>query len=247
MTMTEQKNEKLSEEQFHAQLREERRKARRAAVAFARVCEDGRADQLENAALWLDECLDAWRIAFMAIARLKQVTPEVQDAFLTAWIEHKHIPLSVGHRPVCAAALRVLLPRNYSGPPLMLYRGTRHSERTRRLYGFSWTTDVAIARHFAANWEHPELKPPMRGVVLQTLAPDAVLLMRKPEDFYDEGEVIVDPFRLHRIRTVSLAPSEMTIANMMEDRAALTAQMDAVPTDLVRQDGCRRRSTQDYL
>jgi hypothetical protein len=45
-------------------------------------------------------------------------------------------------------------------------------------------------------------------VVLQTLAPpEAVLLMRKPEDFYDEGEVIVDPFRLHRIRTVSLAPS----------------------------------------
>jgi hypothetical protein len=39
----------------------------------------------------------------------------------------------------------------------------------------------------------------------------------------------------------------MTIANMMQDRAALTAQMDAVPTDLVRQDGCRRRSTQDYL
>jgi hypothetical protein len=79
MTMTEQKNEKPSEEQFYARLREERRKARQAALAFARVCEDGRADQLENEALWLDECLGAWRIAFMAIARLKQVTPEVQD------------------------------------------------------------------------------------------------------------------------------------------------------------------------
>jgi hypothetical protein len=28
----------------------------------------------------------------------------------------------------------------------------------------------------------------------------------------------------------------MTIANMMEDRAALTAQMDAVPTSCVRMD-----------
>ena len=130
---------KLSEEQFYAQRREERREARRAALAFARVCEDGRANDIENAALWLDECPDAWRIAFMAVARLKQVKPEVQDAFLTAWIERKHVPLSVGNRPVCAAALRVLLPRDYSGPPLMLYRGTRLSERTRRLYGFSWS------------------------------------------------------------------------------------------------------------
>ena len=39
----------------------------------------------------------------------------------------------------------------------------------------------------------------------------------------------------------------MNIPALMHRRAALTAQVDAVPTDLVRQDGCRRRSTQDYL
>ena len=37
-------------------------------------------------------------------------------------------------------------------------------------------------------------------VVLRTEAPaDAVLLIRQPEDFYDESEVVVDPFRLGKI------------------------------------------------
>jgi hypothetical protein len=96
----------------------------------------------------LDEQLDAWRLAMGHIARLRSVTPEIRDAFIPIWVEHKMLALRVGNRPVLANALRVLLPGNYSGPPLALYRGTSGWERRRRLYGFSWTTDVAIARKF---------------------------------------------------------------------------------------------------
>jgi hypothetical protein len=49
------------------------------------------------------------------------------------------------------------------------------------------------ARKFVEHWHRPDLKPTfnMEGVILQTVAPpEAVLLIRQPEDYYDEGEVI---------------------------------------------------------
>ena len=46
-------------------------------------------------------------------------------------------------------------------------------------------------------------RPLSQGMILQTSAPcEAVLLIRKPEDYYDEGEVVVDPYRLGRVRVV---------------------------------------------
>jgi hypothetical protein len=189
----------------------ERREARRAAAAFARVCAEGRADQLYNASLWLDERVDAWRPAMALVARLPRVAPEVRDAFVPVWVEHKMLALWVGHRPTLARALRVLMPRDYSGPALTLYRGTHTGERRRRLYQFSWTTDIATARSFAAHWsdaadELQARSPPIdaqRGIVLKTVVPpEAVLLTRQPEDYYDEGEVVVDPFRLGKVDVV---------------------------------------------
>jgi hypothetical protein len=104
------------------------------------------------------------------------------------------LPLRVGSRRVVADALQVLLPRNYTGSPLTLYRGTSNHER-RRLFGFSWTTDVAIAQKFAKHWAKHQT-----GLVLRTLAPPtAVLLIRQPEDYYDEGEVVVNPYRLNKV------------------------------------------------
>ena len=60
-----------------AMIRAERREARRAAAVFARVCAEGRADQLYNASLWLDECVDAWRPAMALVARLPRVAPRL--------------------------------------------------------------------------------------------------------------------------------------------------------------------------
>jgi hypothetical protein len=120
------------------------------------------------------------------------------------------LPLRVGHRPTMAAALRVLMPGGHSCPPAMLYRGANTHERRRRLYGFSWTTNIAVARTFAEHWSQPvppfpsaNPLPPMRGVILRTVAPpEAILLIRQPEEYYDEGEVVVDPFRLGKVEVV---------------------------------------------
>jgi hypothetical protein len=122
----------------------ERRKARKAATAFANVCKAGDADKLYHAACRLNECL-AWRLAMVKVARLPRVISEIQAAFHAIWVESKMLPLRVGDRRALASALRILFPCDYSGPPITLYRGTSGGERRRRLYGFSWTTDTSMS------------------------------------------------------------------------------------------------------
>jgi hypothetical protein len=53
-----------------------------AAANFAAVCVRGDTDGLYNASLWLDECVDAWRLAMMKVAKLERVTSEIQEAFV---------------------------------------------------------------------------------------------------------------------------------------------------------------------
>jgi hypothetical protein len=109
------------------------------------------------------------------------------------------LPLHVDNRALLARALRVLLPGGYQGPPLTLYRGAEARERRHHHYGFSWTTDPVIARGFAEHWAHPGLSD-YSGVVLRTVVPpSAVLLVRQPEDYYDEGEVVIDPRHLDKV------------------------------------------------
>jgi len=160
----------------------ERRNARIAANAFARVCKEGDAHMLYHAALLLNEC-DAWRPAMAKVAKLPCVSREVQNAFLAIWIESKALPLRVGHRRVLVDALRVLFPCNYSGPSLTLYRGAGSNERQRRLYGLAWTTNIDVARKFAEDRAVPARKvaakdsanhvieiscPAREGIILQT-------------------------------------------------------------------------------
>jgi hypothetical protein len=189
--------------EWQAQFREEHRQAMQAAAVFARVCKEGRADQLYNAHLFLNESgPDAWRLAMQRVTKLGCVSPDIQNAFVSIWIESKMLPLMVGNRPVLARALRVLMRSDYTGPPLTLYRGTTNGERRRHLYGFSWTTDQAKARGFAEQRTHPKYQ--VEGVVLQAVVPaEAILLVRKPEDYYDEGEVVVDPFGIGRVKVIA--------------------------------------------
>jgi hypothetical protein len=194
--------------------RRERDDGRRAAAVFARVCREGDADNLYDAALFLDEQVNAWRPAMAKVAALGSVSPEIQAAFQPIWIERKMLPLTVGHRPTMAAALRVLMPPGtYRGPPLTLYRGTSTYERKRRLYGFSWSVELDSARGFAEHWTGVgealvKIMPSSAtsGIILKTVAPpEAVLLIREPEEYYDEGEVVVDPYRLGKVTPVPTA------------------------------------------
>jgi hypothetical protein len=99
--------EQLLPPEIRATLKQYRRDARQAATAFARVCAEGEADKLYNTHLWLDETVDGWRLAMIKVGKLPSVSREIQDAFLPIWVEHKHLPLAVGDRPVMAKALHV--------------------------------------------------------------------------------------------------------------------------------------------
>jgi hypothetical protein len=144
---------------------------------------------------------DAWRLALRKVVELGSVRPEIQTAFVPIWVRHKALPRAVRDRRVMADALRLLMPGRYAGPALTLFRGADSIERRHHRYGFAWSTDLPIARNFAQQRAHPALG--MEGVVLRTLAPpNAVLLVRLPGDSFDEGEVVVDPFRLGKIEIV---------------------------------------------
>jgi hypothetical protein len=157
-----------------------------------------------------ENTIDGWRLAMRGVGRLPLVSKKIQAAFLPVWIESKHMPLAVGHRPTMAKALHILMPPIVLDAPLRLYRGTSALERSRRLYGFSWTTHLEIARRFA---EQARLGT-SGAVVLETVAaPGAVHLLREEEGYYDEGEVVVDPYRLGRVRVLARLPSMNDLDN----------------------------------
>ncbi|WP_267427801.1 hypothetical protein [Methylobacterium sp. GC_Met_2] len=102
-----------------------------------------------------------------------------------------------------ARALHVLMPPIGLGEPLLLYRGTTASERSRRVYGFSWSTRREIAQRFA------EQASVASGgaVLLETLAPPSTVhLNREDEGYYGGGEVVVDPYKLAAVRVVERLP-----------------------------------------
>jgi hypothetical protein len=75
----------------------------------------------------------------LKVARLRTVDAKIQDAFLRIWAESKMLLLRVGKRRVPASALRVLMPADYKGEPLTLYRGAIAREYYYRYFGFSST------------------------------------------------------------------------------------------------------------
>jgi hypothetical protein len=178
-------------------IRLERLASRGAGRAFAEAVEAGNADKLLEAADRLVKTTDGWRFAFRYVAKAEKVSPAIRDAFLTIWIEHKNLSLRIGQRPTVAGGLRVLMPRNYQGGPLRIYRGAVARERKVGYYGFSWSTDQAVAHAFAKK------RQTLGGIVLSTVAPpDAILLHLENENVYDEREVVVDPYLLGKVAVV---------------------------------------------
>lgn len=161
-----------------------------------------------------DQTLRGWHHALVGISGLASVSTNIRSAFLEIWVENKSLSIHIDNRRLLVKALRVLFPCDYDGPPLSLFRGTRRFERRRRRYGFSWTTKIEVARSFAD--EHSaKVKeatavglthfdyPGNEGIILEAVAPAAaIMLMREGENYYDEGEVVVDPFGLGKISTL---------------------------------------------
>ena len=119
------------------------------------------------------------------------------------------------HRALCDAA-RVLLP-SYKGPAIRLFRGSSANERRRRIYGLSWTPEIAVAERFARERQVFD----GGSVVLETLAPpDAIICaVEYPRPFtqeeieklgvdvqiteyHEEREYVVDRRRLNGVTVV---------------------------------------------
>jgi hypothetical protein len=150
------------------ELKKERRAAATAAAAFVLACQNGDVTRLYEAVDLINSASGSgWTVTIRKCAReVRTGNPKIQSAFLSVWIKSKMLPLLVDdHRALCDAA-RVLLP-SYQGPPVRLFRGAGAAERRRRIYGVSWSADVAVAERFALE------RQVMDGgsVLLETLAP----------------------------------------------------------------------------
>jgi len=206
---------------FAEQLRKERRAAKAAAESFVRACRTGDVAALYAAVNLINETtVGGWTVAMRAVARQVQtVSPEIQQAFLAVWIESKVLRLYVSDDLALCAAARVLLP-SYQGPGVRMFRGASAGERRQRIYGLSWTANVAVAEKFARE------RQVWRGgsVLLETLAPPEAIIcaVDYPEpftqdeierlrseypniqitDFYEEREYVVDRRHLNDITVV---------------------------------------------
>ena len=196
-----------AEHEFREALAADRAADLRGARAFATSCRTGDVDGMLRATDFLnDRTLDGWRLAMGRVGRLSEVSPEIRAAFLNVWIESKALPRKVGHRPTMARALHVLMPPIAQAQPLHLFRGTSAHERSRRRYGFSWSTHRHIAEGFA-EWAS---RSSGGAVLLEAMAPiGSVHLCREDEGYYDEREVVVNPYALEGIKVVKHLPQAL--------------------------------------
>jgi hypothetical protein len=139
--MTDDIRAKIREEQ-----RRQRRSDRKAAMTFVEACKAGDAERVYDLAEHLgEETLSGWSIAIGKIANERpDLSPHVREALLAYWAQHRGSSMGLDHKAL-RIALRVMMPP-YSGSAMRVYRGASANERRRRIYGFSWTSDISIAQ-----------------------------------------------------------------------------------------------------
>jgi hypothetical protein len=178
-----------------------RKQAQMVANAFVVACQEGGGCRVRQLAEWLSDLEGGWLMALKEVVHRGSVHPDARVGFETRWKESRSLMRHVRDRRLMVDALRVLFPPVQLAGPMQLYRGTSSRERPCRGCGLSWTTEIEIARNFAA----PPHPPGHHGIILTTLAePGAILLISEDRgDEFDEGEVIVDPFRLGKVTEVT--------------------------------------------
>jgi hypothetical protein len=183
----------------------QRRTDKRVALAFVEACKAGDAERVYNLAEHLGEgTLNGWRQAIRNIAReITEVSPEVRDAFLAYWVQHKGFGIREDHRALRIVA-RVLMPP-YSGPAMRLYRGACIKEWRHRIYGFSWTSNIEVARSFAQNYSYV----PGGNLVMETVAPRKAILCAVGAE---EDEYIIDRKLLKGLTVVQRYSEEQSAA-----------------------------------
>lgn len=166
-----------------------------------------RANDLER----FSECLEPlesrgmWCGAMRAVSSEPNVSREFRDGFLRLWIRSgDHIRQEIGDDLILASGLRALLPP-YDGPGLRLYRGEGASNRSRRTYGLSWTSDCDIAAAFAQG-----LVQTSHGgsVLLSATAPREAIICAPAllNDRYQETEYLVGRRLLKNVKVLQRYP-----------------------------------------
>jgi hypothetical protein len=98
-----------------------------------------------------------------------------------------------------AARLRVLMPANYSGPPLTLYRGASQPRAPAPSLWFLLDHRCCHCPQVCGELRASRAQLGRRSAADAGVA-EAILLVREPEDYFEEGEVVVDPYRLGKVR-----------------------------------------------
>jgi hypothetical protein len=151
-----------------------------------------------------------WEMALRALAKLPEIPIDFQQAFRSAWIETKQLPLKVRSHSLLCKVLRMTFPP-YTGPAVRLFRGACFNEHQNRSYSLSWTTDRSTGERFAKDHAFAQCGG---NVLLETLAPTAAIItqIKYPEpltdaereqllrqypglqihEFHDEREFLVD-------------------------------------------------------
>jgi hypothetical protein len=108
-------------------------------------------------------------LALRQLTKLRDVPVEIQQAFQSAWIETKTIPLKARNHSILCAALRVMFPP-YTGPGVRLFQGAASTN----IGG----GNTAYRGSHRGRTVCPRLFKYVRRVVLETVAPAAAIISK---------------------------------------------------------------------
>lgn len=178
--------------EFLQMMKDERARARAAAIQFADVMAGNGSGLLGNVIREL-ELTGAFPSAFRR-ARFLDVSPSMRLEFLSFWVRGGDTMRDeVRSDLILINGLKAMLPRHQGTQPVTLYRGESTFTWRRRRYGMSWTKDLAIAESFARlNQKMTEAG----GVVLSVVAPPESIIcvpgLWGGDYDYGEDEYLVD-------------------------------------------------------
>lgn len=135
---------------------------------------------------------------FLTSNSLYKVTPELQEAFHSLWIEKGHfLREKIDDDKKLVELLKKLLPA-YNGNSMVLYRGENLQRYESNKIGFCWTTDINVARKFASGLNAYK----SGGVLLcAEIEPLGILAGLHPHSCYlEESEITVNPFNIKNIK-----------------------------------------------
>jgi len=132
------------------------------------------------------------------------ITPSLQNAFHTKWIECGHsIRSQIKDDKAVAHLLLNLMPK-YSGDGLTVFRGENEHRFNSGKIGFCWTANREVAEMFARGLNACQ----SRGLLLQCYAPSGAIFSGPNEhsNYLGESEVTVNPSLLENVQIIYSYP-----------------------------------------